>query len=79
MNVTTAFNMFMKAVLRTRQLPFTVTDIDGRAEIKSMILTRGREALKEAQNQALANGTSELTLDEINEEIAAFRREKRGL
>lgn len=25
-NITTAFNMFIKATLRTRELPFTVTD-----------------------------------------------------
>jgi len=27
-NITTAFNMFIKATLRTRQLPFTVTDVE---------------------------------------------------
>jgi len=27
-NLTTAFNMFVKATLRTRELPFIVSDID---------------------------------------------------
>jgi translation initiation factor 6 (eIF-6) len=34
-----------------------------------------REALREAQEQAIINGTSELTLDEINEIITAVRND----
>ena len=37
-----------------------------------------KEAIKEAQEQAVINGTSKMTLDEINDVIAECRREKRG-
>lgn len=66
----------MKAVLRTRELPFIVTDIDKHEQTRAAILTRGKEALKEAQAQAIINGTSSMTLDEINDEITACRKEK---
>ena len=76
MNITTAFNMFIRAVLRTRALPFPVTDID---------LTKtkhGRESLRETikaiQAQSVLNGTDKMTMEEIDAEIAAYRREKRG-
>ena len=36
-----------------------------------------KDALREAQAQAKINGTSEMTLDEINEVIAECRREAR--
>ena len=36
-----------------------------------------KDALREAQEQAKINGTSEMTLDEINEVIAECRREMR--
>ena len=36
-----------------------------------------KDALHEAQEQAKINGTSEMTLDEINEVIAECRREAR--
>ena len=41
--------------------------------------TRGWEAVKEANRIAEENGTADMTLEEINAEIAASRRErKRG-
>jgi predicted transcriptional regulator len=35
------------------------------------------EAIAEAQRQSVLNGTDKMTVDEINEEIAAVRREVR--
>ena len=73
MNVTTALNMYMKAVLRTRQLPFTVTDITPKQ-------TQARQSLKQAlrlvQEQSVINGTDKMTMKQIDTEIAAYRREK---
>ena len=77
MNMTTALTMFIKSVLRTRELPFPVTDAINRPT-RQMILARGKEALKEAQEQAAANGTSEMPIDEIIDEIDVCRREKKG-
>jgi len=70
-NVATAFTMYMKAVLRTRQLPFPVTDIEPSAKVSLS------NAFKIAQEQSVINGTDKMTMDEIDAEIAAYRREKR--
>ena len=56
MNITTAFNMFMKATLRTRALPFPITDIDAQEQETILALTRGREALNAIQEQSALNG-----------------------
>jgi len=77
-NITTAFTMFMKAVLRTRELPFTVTDTDIHEMETIQILRRAKEAMKAMQGESAINGNSEMTMDEIDSEIAASRREKRG-
>jgi DNA-damage-inducible protein J len=77
MNITTAFNMFIKATLRTRELPFSVTDIEPIKRSREAVLARGIEAFREAQEQAITNGTSEMSLNEINEIIAEVRQESR--
>ncbi|MDR1000168.1 MAG: type II toxin-antitoxin system RelB/DinJ family antitoxin [Clostridiales bacterium] len=79
MNITTAFNMFIKAVLRTRELPFAVTDVNANERETKLILARAKESMQAMQQEAVINGTSEMTMDEIDAEIAAYRREKRGL
>ena len=56
----------MKAVLTITDEP----EIDYGAQLL--------EALDEAHRQSVINGTSEMTLDEINEIIAEVRRESRG-
>jgi len=71
-NITTAFNMFIRATLRTRELPFPVTDV---LQKNNAILERGLEALREAQAHAKVIGISEMTLDDINELIAESRLE----
>ena len=69
-NITTAFNMFVKATLRTRELPFAVTDIDAQRQARK---TFG-EAFRAAQEQSVINGTDKMTLDEINNIIAECRQ-----
>ena len=71
-NITTAFNMFIRATLRTRELPFAVTDIQTRVAV----LSKGKEAFKEAQFQSAINGTSNMTMGDIEAEIMAHRQEK---
>jgi DNA-damage-inducible protein J len=71
MNTTTSLNMFIRATLRTRELPFTVTDSDPKKQARAALLG----AFKSAQAHSLNYGTSEMTLDEINAEIAEYRRE----
>ena len=69
MNISTAVNMFFKQCLMENAIPF-----QPRAKRHISL----KEALIEAQEQAIINGTSDMTLDEINEIIADVRRMKRG-
>jgi DNA-damage-inducible protein J len=68
-NITTAFNMFIKVVLRNRALPFPVTDRPSFQDDGSLI-----SAFREAQEQAVTNGTSDMSMDEINKLIAESRK-----
>lgn len=70
-NITTAFNMFVKATLRTRELPFAVTDVSASRDEARRIF---RENVKAMQEQSVINGTSDMTLDEINEIVADVRK-----
>lgn len=70
MSVNTAMNIFAKAVVRERAIPF---------EIKAApddVSTRGIEAFKAIRTQAENGQLPDLTLDEINEEIRLARSGK---
>ena len=75
MNITTALNMYIKAVLRTRQLPFLVTDIKSLSQKEARMELK--QAFKEAQEDSIKNGTDKMTMEEIDAEISAYRQEKR--
>ena len=69
MNMTTAINVFARAVVRERKIPFEI--YEGKNEI-----TREGAALafKALRAQAVSNGVSDLSLEEINEEIKKYRK-----
>jgi len=71
-NLTTAFNMFVKATLRARTLPFSVSDID----LKKQARMELQEAFEDLQKESLANGNDKMTMDDINAIIAECRQEK---
>jgi len=64
MNATTAFNIFARAVVRERKIPF---------EISSSLSKDAKIAAKELRKEAIVNGTSDMTLEEINQEISNYR------
>lgn len=70
MNATTAFNIFAKAVVREKKIPFEI--VSNRADIT---LDDGMQAFLALRQQAKNNGVQDLTLDEINKEINAARYE----
>ena len=72
-NLTTAFNMFVKATLRTRALPFAVSDIDTRKQARKEFL----ETIEAMQAQSVINGTDKITMDEIDDIITEVRQESR--
>ena len=63
-----AFNLFMKAVVRERRIPFEI-----KAESEADSRKQGWEAFMRMRESALANGAAGMTLDQINEEISAVR------
>ena len=73
MNMTTAVNVFVRQAVQEQAIPFKIYVNDD-----SAVLLRAKEALKDMQAQSVINGTSEMTMDEIDAEIAAYRRDERG-
>jgi len=78
MNMTTAFNIFLRQAVRQGKIPFEIslnqpavgtTDMDARREL--------REAFRAIQEDSVRNGTDKMTMAEIDAEIAAYRCEKR--
>jgi len=72
-NLTTAFNMFVKATLRARTLPFAVSDIDTRKQARKEFL----ETIEAMQAQSVINGTDKITMDKIDEIISEVRQDSR--
>ena len=66
-----ALNLFFKAVVRERRIPFEI-----KAEPETDIRKQGWEAFMRMRESALNNGAADMSLDEINEEISAARNEK---
>ena len=68
MNTTTAFNIFARAVVRERRIPFEII-----APQKKLTRFDGMQAFWNLRSEAKQNGIQDLSLDEINEEIRQAR------
>ena len=70
-NPSVAVNMFARAVLRERRIPFEITD-------DALLDANNRKAFGNAfrvvQATPRTNGAGDLTMDDINAEIASYRR-----
>lgn len=71
MNMTTAINIFAKAVVRERKIPFEIEESKDRKERIEFMKT-----LNELKKQADENGSSNITFDEIIAEIEKYRESK---
>ncbi len=69
LDLSTAVRMFLKKVILERGLPF-----DSKIDETTL---KGVMAIREMQRISKENGNSEMTLEEINEEIRLAREEKR--
>ena len=76
MNMTTAFNIFLRQTVRERGIPFQISAVTPTPTHKTL-LAEGRELMKSIQEDSVRNGTDKMTMDGIDAEIAAHRREKR--
>lgn len=70
MSANTAFNIFVKAVIRSRSIPFVIRG--NQTETPSAL-----DLFMQQRRAAEASQEPELTLDEINAEIRAAREERR--
>lgn len=76
MNATTAFNIFARAVVRERRIPFEI-----KAENAASASVEGLKSFYALQDEARKNGIQDIPLSEINEEISRVRdmREEGGI
>lgn len=70
MSTSTAINVFARAVVRERRIPFAITASDA-----TITRTGALKAFNDLRAQAVANGVSNMSLKEINHEISEARRE----
>ncbi len=71
MSANTAMNIFMRAVMETRSIPFTIS-----VGAKDNANERLRTMLAVNAERRRSSNQPEIPLDEINAEIAAYRAEK---
>jgi DNA-damage-inducible protein J len=71
MSANTAFNIYVKTVVRQRRIPFQIE-----ADPVDEVMERGRKAFYEMRRTAAETGIAGMSLDEINEEIRLARDEK---
>ena len=71
MSANTAFNIFVREVIRTRSIPFRI-----KAEPTNTIRAKAIEAFQQIRKEAESKTDPEMTLDEINAEINAVRKAK---
>ena len=67
MNATTAFNIFARAVVREKRIPFEIQASE------TMSRSAGMQAFQALRAEAKKSGVQDLSLDEINEEIRLAR------
>ena len=71
MSTNTAFNIYVKTVVRQRRIPFPIE-----ADPVDEVMERGRRAFYEMRRIAAENGMAGMSLEEINEEIRSAREGK---
>ena len=75
MSMTTAFVVFARKTLNERRIPFVIDS--PRESEKDRLARRGMEFIDEFRATKKANGWPDLSMEEIDAEIAAARRERR--
>ena len=76
MNLTTAITVFVRQAVMHKKIPFEITIAPGNEDSKQPMLD-AMEAVWRIRQDAIANGTDKMTLEEINNEIAAARAERK--
>ena len=79
MNMTTAFNIFLRQTVRERAIPFKIAleKPNSESERKRQARKEFIELVKSIQADSVINGTDKITMDEIDSIIANARQEAR--
>ena len=77
MSLTTAITVFVRQAVRERKIPFEISLLE--SEDNLAILREAFMASERIWQSSVQNETDDLTLDEINAEIAAARLDKQAL
>lgn len=72
MSTNTAFNIYVRQVVRKRSIPFTIE-----ASAKDDAMAKGRAAFYRMREAAANSDQPEMTLEEINEEIRLARESRK--
>ena len=72
MSSNTAFNMFARAVIKSERIPFNIESEE------QAFIERAKRVTEQIRAQAILNGTADMSMDEINEEIRLARQERRA-
>ena len=73
MSANTAINIFVRAVIRSRSIPFTIA-----ADNDESIREKAIKAFRDIRREAMSRPGPEMTLEEINAEINAVREAERN-
>ncbi len=66
---TAALTVFMKTMVREQRIPFEI-----KTETEALVRAKGLLAFERLREEARQKGLTDMTLEEINEEIRAYRR-----
>jgi len=77
MNLTTAIIVFVRQAVRQKKIPFEIA-LYPESDNKTVSMLEAMAATERIWQNSIQNGTDELTLDEINAEIAASRADRKA-
>ena len=73
MSANTAINIFVRAVIRSRSIPFNISAVP-----QEDLRTKARQVFNRLRAEAESQTEPEMTLEEINAEINAIREAKKA-
>ena len=77
LNFTAAVNAFIRQALRERAIPFQIRTVEPEQGRVAM-LAKGKDIMRELQEEAVKKGLDKMTLDDINSVIAEVRQKNWG-
>jgi DNA-damage-inducible protein J len=77
MNLTTAITVFVRQAVRQRKIPFEIS-MDTVGSARKATMAEAMAASERIWQASIQNGTDKMTMDEIDAEIAATRKERRA-